>query len=120
MTDKRIALTTCGSEDEAARIAAALVERRVAACVNIVPGLRSFYRWRGETHDDAEWLLVIKTDAARLDDLRAAIERLHSYDLPEFIALPIVAGSAGYLNWIGENLGSEPPSQSSSDDSAGR
>jgi periplasmic divalent cation tolerance protein len=104
MTDKRIVLTTAGSEDEAHNIAGALVERQLAACVNIVPRVKSIYRWEGKVEEAQEWLLVVKTTAAAYDKVRGAIAELHSYDLPECICLPIEDGSADYLSWIGESV----------------
>lgn len=104
MTDKRIVLTTAGSEEEARKIARALVERRLAACVNIVPQVSSIYRWQGKVEDAQEWLLIVKTTAQAFDQVRDAISELHSYDLPECICLPIEDGSAEYLNWIGGSV----------------
>ena len=101
---QRIALTTCGSPDEAARLAQELVSRRLAACVNVVPGVRSFYWWDGQVQDDGEVLLVIKTRVELLPQLEAALRELHSYEVPEFLVLPIADGSAAYLAWIDANL----------------
>ena len=100
MTDTRIALTTCSDADAAAKLAAALVESRVAACVNIVPGIRSIYRWQGAVEDDAECLLVIKTVVGRVGDLRDSISRLHSYDVPELLVLAVESGAQPYLDWV--------------------
>ena len=101
MTDKYLALVTCGSAAEAKRIARAIVDARLAACVNILPGtITSIYRWKGKVETAREKLLLIKTSRKRLAKLQAAVERLHSYDVPEFIALPIVAGSREYLAWL--------------------
>jgi periplasmic divalent cation tolerance protein len=100
MTDKIVVLSTCGSEEEAARIARLLVDERVAACVNIVPGVRSFYRWQGKVESSGEWMLVVKSTRDRFEDLRAAIEKEHSYEVPEVVALAVVTGAANYLNWI--------------------
>ena len=97
-----VVLSTAPSEEEAATIARALVDERLAACVQLVPKIRSFYRWEGEVHDDPEHLLVIKTTAARRDALIARIGELHSYDVPEAVALPIAAGSQAYLAWLSE------------------
>ncbi|HWR53710.1 MAG TPA: divalent-cation tolerance protein CutA [Bryobacteraceae bacterium] len=102
MTDKILALSTCGSGDEAERVARGLVESRTAACVNIVPGVRSIYRWKGVVEDAREWLLIIKTTRARFDDLRVELVRLHSYEVPECIALPVLDGLTSYLDWIAE------------------
>ncbi len=104
MTDKRLVLTTCGSLEEARSIAHALVERRLAACVNLVPQIESVYRWKGEVETAAEWLLIIKTTAGVFDNLRQALETLHSYELPECIEIAVDAGSSTYLDWIGESV----------------
>jgi periplasmic divalent cation tolerance protein len=76
------------------------VERRVAACVNLVPRVRSVYRWKGKVEEAPETLLVVKTAAARLPALLAAVEELHPYEVPEAIALPVEAGLAPYLDWV--------------------
>ena len=104
MTDKIIAFSTCGSEEEAVRIARGLVEARAAACVSIVPGMRSIYRWKGAVEDAAEWLLVIKTTRGSFERVKAELRKLHSYDVPELAALPVIDGFESYLNWIGENV----------------
>jgi periplasmic divalent cation tolerance protein len=105
MTDKRLVLTTCGSLEEARTIAHALVERHLAACVNLVPQVESVYRWRGEIETAKEWLLVIKTTSDAFEDLRVALSELNSYELPECIEISIEAGSTAYLEWIGESVG---------------
>jgi periplasmic divalent cation tolerance protein len=104
MTDKRIVLSTAGSQDEARAIARALVERRLAACVNIVSLLESVYRWEGKVDSAQEWLLIIKTTQAAFPEVRDAIAELHSYDLPECVMLAIEDGSAEYLKWIEESV----------------
>ena len=104
MTDKRIILTTAGSKDEARKIADALVERRLAACVNIVGPIESVYRWKGAVESAQEWLLIIKTAAAQFERVRASVHELHSYELPECVEIAIEGGSAEYLAWIGENV----------------
>jgi periplasmic divalent cation tolerance protein len=104
MTDKRIVLSTAGSEDEARKIARHLVENRLAACVNIVPQIESIYRWQGKVESSQEWLLLIKTTADRFPAVRDAIRESHSYDLPECIAISIEDGSAAYLEWIGQSV----------------
>ena len=110
MTDKRVVLITCSSEEEASRIARALVAERLAACVNILEcPVRSIYRWKGRVETAMEHLLIIKTRRARLAALEAAIKRLHSYDTPEVIALPIAAGSRRYLAWLDESV--RPPAR---------
>jgi periplasmic divalent cation tolerance protein len=104
MTDKCIVLTTAGSKEEARKIANALVERKLAACVNIVPNIESIYRWEGKVERAEEWLLIIKTDANAFARVRDAIKELHSYDLPECVSISVDAGSANYLQWIGEQV----------------
>jgi periplasmic divalent cation tolerance protein len=107
MTDKRIVLTTAGSEEEARKIARALVERRIAACVNIVPQVASIYRWQGKVEEASEWLLVVKTTAAASGQVREAISELHSYELPECICLTIEDGSPNYLKWIADSVSTQ-------------
>jgi len=102
MTDKRIVLSTAGSEEEARNIARELIERRLAACVNIVPQVESIYRWQGKIESNREWLLLIKTTAEKFERVRDAIRELHSYDLPECIALAIEDGSPEYLHWLAD------------------
>lgn len=104
MTDKRLVLTTCGSLEEARSIAQTLVERQLAACVNIAPQIESVYRWQGEVESATEWLLVIKTTAEAFDRLRETLRELHSYELPECIAIAVEDGSAAYLEWIGQSV----------------
>ncbi|HEY4684002.1 MAG TPA: divalent-cation tolerance protein CutA [Candidatus Acidoferrales bacterium] len=105
MTDKVVVLVTCGKAAEAHRIARALVEGRLAACVNELAGrVRSVYRWKGKVETAAEYVLLIKTSRKLLAALRAEVERLHSYDVPEVVALPILAGSPQYLRWLEECL----------------
>ena len=96
----RIALSTAPDAETAARIARALVQERLAACVNLVPGVRSIYRWQGAVEDAAEVLLVMKTRAERIDALAARLRTLHPYDLPELVVLPVSGGLAGYLDWV--------------------
>ncbi len=104
MSDKIVVLSTCGSAEEAASIARALVERRLAACVNIVPGVRSVYRWKGAVEEAAEWLLVIKSSQALFERLEEELRGMHSYETPEIVALPVAAGSASYLEWLSAEL----------------
>jgi periplasmic divalent cation tolerance protein len=106
VTDKIVVLTTCDSAEEAERLARHLVEHRVAACVNIVAGARSVYRWKDKIEDAAEFLLVIKSRRDAFPRLRAAIAQLHSYEIPEVIALPVVDGSEAYLNWLDREVAS--------------
>jgi periplasmic divalent cation tolerance protein len=102
VTDKRIVLTTAGSEEEARKIARHLVENQLAACVNLVPRVESIYRWQGKVESAAEWLLLIKTTARSFPAVRDAVGKLHSYEVPECIMLSIEDGSALYLQWLGE------------------
>ena len=95
-----VVLVTTGSEAEAETIATALLEERLAACANILSPVRSVYRWQGKIVDDREWLLVIKTRAERFAAVEARVRALHSYEVPEVIGLPLLAGSADYLDWI--------------------
>jgi periplasmic divalent cation tolerance protein len=100
MSDHVVVLMTAGSPEEAKRIARALVAKMLAACVNVIPGVTSVYRWEGEVQQDQEWLLVAKSRQDVLDDLTRYVQSLHSYDVPEIIALPLVGGSDSYLRWI--------------------
>lgn len=104
MTNKRIAVTTAGTREEAEKIANHLVNERMAACVNIVPGLTSVYRWQGKVAQANEFLLLIKTSTDHLAAVEAAIAGLHSYQVPEFVVLSIESGSAPYLAWLDESL----------------
>ncbi|MBZ5680420.1 MAG: divalent-cation tolerance protein CutA [Acidobacteriia bacterium] len=104
MTDKQIVLTTAGSEDEARKIARHLVENRLAACVSIVPQVESIYHWQGKVESSQEWLLVIKSTAERFSAVRDAIRELHSYELPECVAISIADGSALYLQWLADSV----------------
>lgn len=96
----RAVLVTAPDSEVAAGLARTLVEEGLAACVNLVPGIRSFYRWEGQVQDDPEVLLVIKTRSDRCDALAQRVQELHPYDLPEVLALPAVGGSAAYLDWV--------------------
>ena len=104
MTNTRLVLTTTSSPEDSKKIARALVERRLAACVNIVPRIESVYRWEGKVEEAQEYLLLIKTTEEAFPRLRDAIQELHSYDIPECIALPIENGSVPYLSWINESV----------------
>ena len=104
MTDKRIVFTTAGSEEEARKIARHLVEQRLAACVNIIPRMESVYRWQGKVESAQEWLLLIKTTAERFPAVRDAVGDLHSYDLPECIAVSVENGSLHYLQWLEDSV----------------
>lgn len=100
--DALVVLCTCPDDATGTRIATALIEGGLAACVNRVPGIRSIYRWAGRVQEDAEVLLVIKTTAPRLGEVEALIRAAHPYELPEVLALPVAGGSAAYLEWIGQ------------------
>ena len=100
MTDKIVVLTTCDSEKHAAQLARHLVEHRLAACVNILPKARSIYRWKENIEDASEWFLVIKSRRDLFAALRAEIQKIHTYEVPEVIAIPIVDGSEAYLGWL--------------------
>lgn len=102
-----IVLTTTGSDDEAHRIASALVERRLAACVNVVPRVISHYRWKGHVCRDEERLLVIKTESRLFPELKRVIRELHSYELPEAVMVRIEEGDPDYLSWLAEAVGPE-------------
>ncbi|MGQ9584443.1 MAG: divalent-cation tolerance protein CutA [Anaerolineae bacterium] len=104
VAEYRLVVITCPSGEEAERIARTVVEERLAACVNVVPGVTSYYWWEGRVQQDAEWLLLAKTASARLEALTARVRELHSYEVPEVVALPIVGGSPGYLDWIAASL----------------
>jgi periplasmic divalent cation tolerance protein len=103
MTTARIILTTAGSQEEAGKIAHGLVERRLAACVNIVPQIESVYRWQGKVETAQEWLLLIKTQAELYERVRDALKELHSYELPECVMLEISEGDIAYLDWLATN-----------------
>lgn len=96
----RVVLVTAPGVEVARSLAHALVEARLAACANLVPGVRSVYRWEGEVQEDEEVLLVLKTRADRGSELASRIRELHPYDLPEVLELPAVGGSAAYLDWV--------------------
>jgi len=105
LTDKIIVLVTCGSRKEARKIARALVGRRLAACVSeIGVPIASTYRWKGRVESAKEFLLLIKTNKRRFATVRDAVRKLHSYEVPEIIALPIIAGSRAYLDWVAESV----------------
>ena len=104
MTDKIIVFSACESRQEAEKIALSLVERHLAACVNLIPGVESIYRWRGAVERSKEFLLVIKSSRELLPDLQAELSRMHSYEIPEVLAMPIVDGAESYLNWMDREL----------------
>jgi len=107
MTNKLVVLSTCANEADAERLAHTLIEKRLAACVSVSPGLRSTYRWKDGVETSEETLLVIKTTRERYDSLKAELEKIHPYEVPEILALPVVEGAQNYLNWIDASLRGE-------------
>ena len=104
-TRYRVVLVTCGTLEESRKIARGIVENHLAACVNIVThAVESFYMWDGTLENPSEYLLVMKTSEERLEELQKAVLEMHSYDTPEFVVLPIVAGAEGYLDWVGGSV----------------
>ncbi len=102
MGDEILALITASTTDEAARIGAVLVEERLAACVSIVPGVQSLFYWEGKARDEREALLIVKSRLPLFERLTTRVKSIHSYTVPEIIALPIIAGSRDYLDWLHE------------------
>jgi periplasmic divalent cation tolerance protein len=100
-----VVLITASSEDEAAKIARALVDARLAGCVNIIKNIRSIYSWQGKIEDEPEILMIAKTQKTLMNDLMKKVKELHSYTVPEIIALPIIEGSEDYLRWLREVTG---------------
>ncbi len=109
MTDKIVVLSTCSGPEEAERIARRLLELRLAACVTVLPGARSFYRWKGALEDSPEWVLLIKSRRGLFEPLRAELEKVHSYEVPEVLALSVVDGAPDYLNWLETELAQGEP-----------
>jgi len=103
MSDARTIYVTAADEDQAADLARALLERGLIACANLLPRVRSLYLWNGEVQDDHEVAMLLKTRNDRVEELVAAVERLHPYDVPCVVAWPIVAGSEAYLDWVRES-----------------
>jgi len=104
MTGEIVILCTCSSESEAEKISLHLLEEHLAACVNVVPSVRSYYRWQGVIESATEYLLFIKSSAALFSAVQKAIRQIHSYDVPEMLALPVLEGSEDYLDWLRSNL----------------
>jgi periplasmic divalent cation tolerance protein len=102
MPESIVVLVTCGSEEEALKIAQSLVEERLAACVNLLSPVRSIYRWEGKICDEREWILIIKTQKKRFEKLEKKVKSLHSYSVPEIIGLSVVEGNPPYLKWVEE------------------
>jgi len=107
MTDKIVILSACDSEEQAALLARHLVELRLASCVNIVGGARSFYRWKGAIEDTPEWLLVIKSRRDLFSSIHTELAKMHTYEVPELLAMPVVEGSENYLAWMDRELAPE-------------
>jgi len=105
MAESIVVLMTAPSMEEAARIARALVGERLVACCNIAPSIRSIYRWQGEVCDEQEVMMIAKTRGEAFGRLRSRVAALHSYDVPEIIAIPIASGFEPYMKWIEENVG---------------
>src|SRR4030043_56526 len=97
-----VVFVTCGSEEEALKIAHSLVEERLAACVNLISPVRSIYRWEGKIWDEKEWILFIKTQKERFEELERKVKSLHSYSVPEIVGIPIIEGASSYLEWLTE------------------
>jgi periplasmic divalent cation tolerance protein len=108
MTDKRIVFSTAPTREEAQEIARELVERKVAACVNVMGPITSTYWWQGKVDISEEWLLLIKTEASQFEAVRDGIKELHSYEVPECVAVEITEGSPEYLKWIADSLDVQP------------
>ena len=100
MGEAIVVLITASGDEDGARIASTLVDERLVACVNIVPGVRSFFSWEGKTQDEREVLLICKSTSERMAAIVARVKQIHSYTVPEIIALPVVAGSPDYLQWV--------------------
>jgi periplasmic divalent cation tolerance protein len=104
MTDRIVVLSACATAEEAETIARTLLDKRLAACVNLLAGARSLYHWRGAIEEASEWLLIIKSRRGLFDELRGEIERLHSYEVPEVLALTVIDGSSAYFDWMEREL----------------
>ena len=104
MTDKIVILSTCSTEEEADRLARLLLDNHLAACVSVIPQIRSLYHWKGAIESARECLLLIKSSRELFDAVRVRVEAAHSYEVPELLALPVVEGAANYMNWLSANL----------------
>ena len=104
MTDKIVVFSTCSTPEEAAKIARKLIDERLAACVNVAPRVRSFYRWKGAIEEADECMLVIKSSRDLFERLRLELEKAHTYEVPEVVAVPVVDGAPNYLNWVDAEL----------------
>ena len=107
MTDKILVLSTCATAEEAEKVAHGLVERRLAACVNVIGPAKSIYRWQGAIESAEEHVLLIKSSRGLFEELKKATEQLHSYEVPELLCLPIVDGAPNYLHWLESEIGSK-------------
>ena len=107
MTDKIVLLSTCSNEEEGEKLARLLVDAHLAACVSVIPRVRSFYRWHGAIESADECLLIIKSSREWFEPLRARLEEAHSYEVPELLALPVIDGATKYLDWLEANLGNK-------------
>jgi len=105
--EQLLVLTTCGNAEDAGNLAETLIDRRLAACVNRLEGVVSTYRWEAAIHNDREVLLLIKTTSEQLTEVESSIKELSGYELPEVLAVPIVGGSADYLQWLTSSVGPE-------------
>ncbi len=108
MTDKIVVLSTCATPEEAEKLARLLLDAHLAACVSVVPAVRSFYHWKGAIESASECLLIVKTSRNLFPELCRVLGEAHSYELPETLAVPIVAGSVAYLDWMEQHLRKEP------------
>ena len=107
LPDFLVALVTCENQTQAEKIARSLLDKRLAACVNILPGAKSVYWWQGKIEEAAECLLIIKTREARLGDLTAEVKRLHSYSVPEVVAFRVEGGNPDYLRWLADETAAQ-------------
>lgn len=104
MTNKIVVLSTCATAEDAEKLARELLDARLAACVSVIPQIRSFYRWQGKIENSSEFLLVVKSSRDLFEPLRARLEAAHPYELPEVLALPVIDGSPNYLSWLDTEL----------------
>lgn len=104
MSDYCLGMTTIGTAEDAARLAKELVDRRLVACANVIPGLRSFYHWQGKLCDETEWLVLLKTHVEKIDAIKQAFKELHPYEEPELVFVPIGEGSPTYLQWLDSSI----------------
>src|SRR5271157_2038733 len=111
MTGIIVILSTCATQEEAEKLARLLLDRRLAACVNVIPHIRSYYRWKGAIESADECLLVVKSSRELFGSIGAVLEKEHSYEVPELLALPVVEGATNYLNWLLANLRGAPEGQ---------